>query len=178
VDLAANIFVHFEPTGRPLSDTTDGVYLDTMDGFLPPYVLPGTPWAATWAKYNPGSWNRASPSAPRQHSNMPSQHYAAATGDLARLQEIATSGSFVANLKDENGWQAFHEAARAGHIEIVQFFAEDYKIDINLRYGRREDGGSVLNLALEGNSDDSLIVKYLRKLGAEDLPPLTQVLQL
>ena len=57
-----NTFIHFEPTGRPLNyENYD--YVEEMDDFLPPYIIPGSTWADQWARNNPTGWHQASPSA-------------------------------------------------------------------------------------------------------------------
>lgn len=49
----ANIFVHFEPTGRPLVD--NGEQAD-VDDFYPPYLVPGSPEIENWESRNPAGW--------------------------------------------------------------------------------------------------------------------------
>jgi hypothetical protein len=52
----ANIFIHFEPTGRPLYRDPD--YKSDWDGDLPPYLIPDSPWEDTWHKRNPFGWDK------------------------------------------------------------------------------------------------------------------------
>ena len=57
----ANIFIHFQPTGRPLGDATDD-YLDSLDEFYPPYIVPNSPEIPHWRQMNPHGWKRPAPS--------------------------------------------------------------------------------------------------------------------
>ena len=84
----ANIFIHFEPTGRPLGDTSDD-YLESLDPFFPPYILKGSPEEANWASRNPHGWRKPSPSTPLQQLYSPAGHAAAATGDIIRIKDLA-----------------------------------------------------------------------------------------
>lgn len=52
----ANIFIHFEPTGRPLYHDPD--YKLELNSDLPPYILPNSPWEGTWQKQNPFGWEK------------------------------------------------------------------------------------------------------------------------
>jgi hypothetical protein len=62
----ANVFIHFEPTGRRLKDVdaedmkyntehNPGTYED--DVLLPPYLMPGSPEAYNYIEENPEGWN-------------------------------------------------------------------------------------------------------------------------
>jgi prolyl 4-hydroxylase len=78
---------------------------------------------------------------------------------------------FVANqkhmlhMKDSNGWQPIHEAARGGHLDIVQLLVE-HGADVNERthFG---DGQSVLELVLDTHGHDHPLFDYLEGIGAE-----------
>lgn len=163
----ANIFIHFEPTGRPLSDT-DGSYLDDLDDFLPPYIMPNSPWAKEFAERNPHGWKRPSPSAPRQFSTPIDTHVAAAAGDVPRLEQIARTKKHTLHLKDENGWNSLHEAARGGHAEAAGLLVK-YGADLNARTGLKNNGQSALNIALEHHSAKAPIVRYLMSAGAQNI---------
>ena len=61
----ANVFIHFEPTGRLLKDVDDNemVYGSPknparfeLGAKLPPYVIPGTAEAQRYSRYNPWGW--------------------------------------------------------------------------------------------------------------------------
>lgn len=51
----ANIFIHFEPTGRQLYHHSDN-YVEELDDFLPPYILAGSPEVLNWKMRNPNGW--------------------------------------------------------------------------------------------------------------------------
>lgn len=164
----ANIFIHFEPTGRPLSDTSNA-YLDTLDEFYPPYIQTDTQWAKRWATQNPQGWKRPAPSGPKLHSNARETHVAAALGDVNAIQAIAKRSKTLLHKKDENGWMPIHEAARAGHVRVAKLLIEQHGVSKNSRTGHVDQGGSVLNIAREFWPDDSAIVQYLLGLSAQDI---------
>ena len=163
----ANIFIHFEPTGRPLGDTT-GAYLDTLDDFLPPYIVDGTPEVEHWTQGNPHGWRKPAPSPPIQQIQAPEGHNAAALGDLERLQALAKTDKRALNKKDENGWRPIHEAVRGGHTDAVKLLIAN-GAHKDARTGRQGEGFSPLNLALVTHGEDHPIIDYLRSIGAQDI---------
>jgi hypothetical protein len=166
----ANIFIHFEPTGRPLNDNTDA-WIQNLPDFLPPYIQEGTDWAKKWARENPGGWHRPAPAGPKLQAAAPlrESHIAAAINDLDALSHLAVHSPSSLHKKDENGWYPLHESARSGHKDAAQLLIEN-GADLNARTGRYQDGQSVLNLALQHHGEDSEIVRYLRSVGAQDIP--------
>lgn len=60
-----------------------------------------------------------------------------------------------------------HQAARGGHVEIIQALV-DHGVDINERtnFGK---GESVLHLAYGFHDEDHPIIEFLLSLGAEDI---------
>jgi len=162
----ANIFIHFEPTGRPLNDPTDN-YLETLDSFFPPYLVPDSPWTEDWAARNPGGWHKPSPSAPIQQIHSPEAHHAAATGDIDRIHLVAKKDKKALTKKDINGWQPIHEAARAGHTDVVELLLQ-HGAEKDARTGRRGEGSSPLSIALEYLGDGHEVVEYLRSIGARE----------
>ena len=65
---------------------------------------------------------------------------------------------------DENGWQAIHEAVRAGDLEMVQ-----YLVQLGADVGAKVDnGGSALWIAKHFLDYDDPIVNYLIDIGAPD----------
>ena len=167
----ANIFIHFEPTGKPLHAKNNDYLndLEALDG-LAPYVLPGSPEEANWRRNNPQGWNKPSPSAPIQQFNNPEGHHAAATGDVDRLTDIARKNRRALHAKDENGWQPIHEAARAGNKEVMELLIK-HGADMNARTGPTGRGNSVLNLAFEYLDEDHEVIEYLDRLGARNIEP-------
>lgn len=157
----ANIFIHFEPTGRPLYDFTNK-YLETLDDILPPYVLPGSPAASAWTKANPYG-RKNSPAAPVQHA--PAGHHAAATGDVSRLKQLSKSNKDSLVHRDENGWEPIHEAVRGGHKEVVEFLVKN-GADINSRTGVDKAGVTPLNIALHYLEYGDELTSWLISQGA------------
>lgn len=100
----ANIFIHFEPTGRRLNDHTLN-YLDELDDFYPPYIRKDSPEKANWKSRNPGGWKKPSPSSMIHDTHSPEAHAAAATGDIIRLAALAKKDQKALHRKDINGWQ-------------------------------------------------------------------------
>ena len=97
----ANIFIHFEPTGRPLDYNGDDFVDRAVDNSLPPYILPNSPQTEEWIKRNPSGWHMVSPSA--AHVDISKVHEAAAFNDLDSLQELANENKDVLFSKDRNG---------------------------------------------------------------------------
>lgn len=164
----ANIFIHFEPTGRPLGDHSNA-YLDTLDEFLPPYLQADKPWTKRWAQQKPYGWKKPAPSGPKLHSNTRESHVAAALGDITAIKKLAKTSRNLLHKKDENGWQPIHEAARGGHKDVLKVLVEEHGVDKNARTGHVGEGGSVLNIARQFWPEDSAIVQYLLNLSAEDI---------
>jgi prolyl 4-hydroxylase len=165
----ANIFIHFEPTGKRLGENE---YMKSPDGgFLPPYLVPDSPWVERWIEENPNGWRRPTPSllTKKQPGSEEDPNEAAANGDIELLKKIAAKNHFTLRRKDANGWQSIHEAARAGHKDIVELLIK-YGVDKNVRTGDG-DGSSPLNVALDEHNYESEIVQYLLSIDAEDIDP-------
>ncbi|GAX17188.1 hypothetical protein FisN_10Lh036 [Fistulifera solaris] len=163
----ANIFIHFEPTGRPLYATGDE-YLDELDDFLPPYLVPGSPETAHWTAQNPHGWKKSGPAAPVKQINAPKGHFAAAVGDVDRIIELSEKDPLSLHRKDANGWAPIHEAVRSGFTEIVGYLIE-HGSPKDTRTGHGNEGASPLNLALMYHGEDHPVVEYLRSIGALDI---------
>ena len=69
------------------------------------------------------------------------------------------------HMKDSNGWQPIHEAARGGHLDAVQLLVE-HGADVNERTHFGE-GKSVLELVLDTHGHDHPLFGYLEGIGAE-----------
>jgi prolyl 4-hydroxylase len=162
----ANIFIHFEPTGRPLYHHNDDFMAD-LDDFLPPYILPDSPEVPTWKQSNPHGWKMPSPSA--AHVSQPEGHTAAALGDVERMAQLAKNDRKKLVYKDRNGWQPIHEAARAGHVEIIKLLL-DHNVDLNARTHDGK-GGSPLNVAVNSLGTKHPVAEYLTSIGALNIEP-------
>ena len=160
----ANIFIHFEPTGRPLYHKS-GEIEDEIDDDFPPYIIRGSPEEPNWRSRNPTGWKKPSPSAAQV--DTPEGHKAAARGDVERLAQIADEDAKMLHHKDRNGWQPIHEAARAGHIDAMDFLIEK-GADINARtHGGK--GSTPLNVAINALSEEHPLAQKLISLGALDI---------
>jgi len=164
----ANIFIHFEPTGRPLHRPAD--YVEEVYEDLPPYVIEGSPEEANWRRSHPKGWKAPGPSSLVLEEDKSEGHEAAQTGDLEWLTKLAqTDQGKALHHKDSNGWQPIHEAARAGHTEAVKFLIE-FGVDINARtHGGK--GGSPLNVAISALSKNHPVAKLLMDQGALNIEP-------
>ena len=162
----ANIFIHFEPTGRKLSHHNED-YIDELDGFFPPYIIPGSPETDNWKLRNPYGWKNSSPAAAAVEA--PAAHRAAIAGDVDSMKELAKTDKKMLHAMDQNGWQPIHEAARAGHLDIVALLLE-HDADINDRTHAGK-GGSPLNVALSSLSLKHPVSKYLIDRGAINIEP-------
>jgi prolyl 4-hydroxylase len=162
----ANVFVHFEPTGRPLNyENYD--YAEDLDDFLPPYILPGSLEEENWKRRNPTGWHQASPSA--AHIDTLPVFAAAAQNDIETLAKIAADNKRSLMAKDRNGWQPIHEAARGGHKEAIEFLVSN-GADVNART-HKGTGVSPLHIALNAHDEEHPAAKYLIGKGAVNLGP-------
>jgi ankyrin repeat protein len=71
--------------------------------------------------------------------------------------------------KDQNGWQPIHEAARAGHVEIIKLLL-DHEVDLNARTHDGK-GGSPLNVAINSLGSKHPVAEYLTSIGALNIEP-------
>jgi hypothetical protein len=158
----ANIFIHFEPTGRPLNfENYD--YVEDLDEFFPPYLQPNSPWASEWRRRNPTGWQQASPSA--AHEETLPAFAAAAQNDVETLRQIASEDARTLVAKDRNGWMPIHEAARGGHKEALEFLVSQ-GVPLNVRT-HKNTGVTPLTVAINAHSTDHEAVRYLKQVGAE-----------
>ena len=162
----ANIFIHFEPTGRPLHAEGND-WERSLDEFLPPYLLPNSPWVKEWTRRNPSGWKQSSPSA--AHVDSLTGHSAAAQNNLEVLNQLAVENHRALHAKDRNGWQPIHESVRGGHVEALDFLVNK-GADINART-HHGSGVTPLNIALHTQNEDHPVTRYLKDLGAFNIGP-------
>jgi hypothetical protein len=156
----ANVFIHFEPDPELIENAND----------LPTYILEGSGEAD---KFRAGEYDGVIPSVnakrlkeihddKRHHS-----HDAANDGDLDSLIEMAKEDMTALYLEDMNGWQPIHEAARSGHMEVVEFLTEQ-GADVN---ARTSTGHSVLQIVADFWGQDHPLYEFLEELGALETGP-------
>lgn len=95
-------------------------------------------------------------------------NFAAARGDLSHVKSILVSDHTQAHsrlhLADHNGWQAIHEAVRAGHTEVVKYLVQ-MGADIG---ALTESGGTPLYWAKRSLPKGHSTIRYLEDIGAPD----------
>jgi len=160
---------------------------------LPPYIIPGTPEERNWRRYHPGGFvsiglceflkfaNLARGSSRFGLMQKPkidkrsfatgstSIHILAQSGDLEGVTKAVSKNKKEVHAKDQNGWTALHEGARAGHTEIVKYLYEQ-GADVNARTGLG-NGGSVMWWAKRNLGKDHPVLDFLESVGAQVIEP-------
>jgi len=163
----ANIFIHFQPTGKVIRKQNAPVVTGKGEDNVPIYILPHSPQETKWLEEHPPQRYirnvKESPAA--AEAPLSEVSAAAATGDIVSMTHFVANQKHMLHTKDSNGWQPIHEAARGGHLDIVQLLVE-HGADVNERthFG---DGQSVLELVLDTHGHDHPLFDYLEGIGAE-----------
>lgn len=95
-------------------------------------------------------------------------HIAAARGDMhtvKNLLKVVMDGgqeSDILHARDINNWQAVHEAARGGHLEVLMYLVER-GADLS---AMTKNGGTPLWWAHKMLREDHPVIKYLAEIGA------------
>lgn len=167
----ANIFIHFQPTGKLLRERDTPVRTDADDAEgMPIYILRGSAEEERWLKQHPRHIrNRESPAAAA--TPLEQVAHAAATGDVDTISHFANTeeNKHLLHHPDSNGWMPIHEAARGGHKNVVELLIQ-HGADINLRT-HAGTGATPLNLAVENHGLEHELVEYFVSLGALDIGP-------
>lgn len=168
VPLTILIQIHFQPTGKLLRERESPVRTDAGDDDeLPMYIIRGSPEEQKWLRENSKRRARESPAA----APLNAVAHAAATGDIETIAYYAKEKKDMLHKKDVNGWQPIHEAARGGHLDIVEMLIQ-HGADVNERVNFGS-GQTVLKLALDSHGRDHPLIDYLLGLGAvENVPEL------
>ena len=160
----------FQPTGKLLRDRATPVLTDTGSENMPIYILRGSPEEQKWRREHPPQRlvRRAKEAPAAAASPLEELAHAAATGDVDHIHKMVTDNAIHKDMihnKDSNGWMPIHEAARGGHLNVVQLLVE-FGADVNERtnFG---DGSSVMELVLDNHGHDHPLFSYLEDLGAE-----------
>ena len=93
-------------------------------------------------------------------------HVAAANGKLDEIEKLLNNhNTDIIHAKDENGWQAIHEAARSGHLDTLK-----YLIDMGADIGAKtNNGGTPLWWARRTlEEDQSGVISFLQGIGAPE----------
>ena len=107
-------------------------------------------------------------------------HIAASRGDLRAVRRLlkvvvegAASESDILHARDANNWQAVHEAARAGHLEVLEYLVER-GADLS---AQTRGGGSVLYWARRTLDFTHPVIKYLESVDAPETEEVTPPVQ-
>lgn len=166
----ANIFIHFQPTGKLLRERDTPVLTDVGDEDLPIYILRGSPEEDHWMEQHQPKQHvrvRESPAAAATPLQQIAQ--AAATGDIDTIAQFASTEEHLLHQKDKNGWMPIHEAARGGHLDVVKLLVE-HGANINSRTHSGK-GSTPMNLAVDSHGLEHEIVEYFSSLGALNIGP-------
>lgn len=167
----ANIFIHFQPTGKLLHQRDTPVVTDVGDEGLPIYILKGSPEEEHWLQQHPSKSQRMRVRESPAAAATPLEQiaHAAATGDVDTIIEFASKEKHLLHQTDKNGWMPIHEAARGGHVDVVKLLVE-HGADINSRT-HAGTGSTPMNLAVESHGLEHEIVEYFSSLGALNIGP-------
>jgi len=155
----ASVFIHFEPF-EGWDKNQDEIDLGDSNGDLPPYILPGSPQEEIFRQENPNGWSKVF-----IEGHEPPFNDWAAEGQVELLKEVFDVDPSLIHWNDENGWTPLHEAARWGHVDLVNYLIEN-GADIN---HLTQGGSSPLHVAKIEQGEDHKIVAMLLSLGAEDV---------
>lgn len=106
----------------------------------------------------------------KRHASTPKGqtdlHVAAAAGNLASVVQLLSreGSSDLLRARDENGWQAIHEAARSGHLDIVKYFVEK-GADVS---AETTNGETVMWWARRYLPSDHEMIAYLTSMNAAE----------
>jgi hypothetical protein len=143
----ANVFVHFQPLLHEELNLKDDEHR----------VLQGEPISIT-----------------RHHSRMRSSKLKTLTADEEAFRIAAAHGNMqdvkrmldrkisLLHSKDENGWQAIHEAVRGGHLDVVKYLIEQ-GADVSSKV---RAGGSAMWVAKGQLSAGHEVIRFLQSIGA------------
>lgn len=96
-------------------------------------------------------------------------HNAAASGNLDALKALADVDRANLFKRDQNGWRPLHEAARSGHVEVVEYLLQE-GAKVNERTNNGE-GGTPLWWAEKNREKNREAIELLKKHGGLSLQP-------
>ena len=166
----ANIFIHFRPTGKLLRERDTPVLTDAGDDEdLPIYILRGSTEADHWMEQHPKQHLRIRESPAAAATPLEQIAHAASTGDVDTIVQFASTERHLLHQTDKNGWLPIHEAARGGHLDVLELLVE-HGADINARTHSGK-GSTPMNLAVDSHGLEHEIVEYFSSLGALNIGP-------
>uniref|UniRef100_A0A7S4MFC3 Fe2OG dioxygenase domain-containing protein n=1 Tax=Odontella aurita TaxID=265563 RepID=A0A7S4MFC3_9STRA len=142
----ANIFVHFAPLGKESTEEED---------YVPNFVATDSLEARSYWERQLAGERYDEEDAEEDHSLA---QLAAQEGEIILLEDVARRNATELSLQDRNGWQAIHEAARAGNVDVAKFLL-DHGVDVN---ARTITGHTALDIASEMLGRGHPLVSYLR----------------
>jgi len=190
---AANIFVHFEPTGHTLrhhgpeadadaekhrdgdeherykkaaNKKIGGHENDAPEDGLPVYIKPHSVESKRWVQQHPG---KKKAQAKVQTTGVNDAHKAAQEGNTSTLKKIAKAHPEKLTEKDSNGWRPIHEASRTGSLESLKILVEA-GVGIN-EVTNGSAGETALDLAIDTHGEESDVVMYLLSMGGLESGP-------
>lgn len=103
-----------------------------------------------------------------------SAHAAAAKGDVSQLKQLAKENPNSLFEQDRNGWRPIHEAARAGHADVIDYLVKNgAAVNERTNDGR---GATALWWAENLFDDDHPVILALRQHGAVNHGPVVDEL--
>jgi prolyl 4-hydroxylase len=143
-----------------------------MEEMIPPYIIPGSEESKRWIQRHPHATLTTSKERVKKMKENLSEleaNFAAASGDLKLLKQIAKDDPEALHRVDKNGWSPLTEAARGGHQEVLEWLLQE-GANINQRT-HKGNGGSPLWWAKKFRGTKHKIVAYMEKNGAVEIPP-------
>jgi len=186
----ANVFIHFEPAGHCVRHsarmTGEDVVGDAENMYrtakqtsapkvdetevLPLHIVPGSMEAKRWTQDLPYVvFKNKIQGEIRTRLRSTGAHNAASVGNLSMLRDFATNSPELLITSDQNGWQPLHEAARGGHLDVVEFLIKK-GANLNTRTNKGE-GGTPLWWAEKTHGKNHPVSKLLASKGAISVGP-------
>lgn len=91
--------------------------------------------------------------------------------EIGNLEKILEHNPALVRYRDENGWEAIHEAVREGNVDVVRILLDEGGANVDAQVGRTGQGGSTLWLAKVMHDASHPLVVYLVERGALDIGP-------
>ncbi|CAJ1959155.1 unnamed protein product [Cylindrotheca closterium] len=135
---------------------------------MPHYVDPDK--EARWKQlFDYDKKPKVTPKPMRQVLVSVTPHNAAAGGNLDALKTLADVDRANLFKRDQNGWRPLHEAARSGHVEVVEYLLQE-GAKVNERTNNGE-GGTPLWWAEKKPEKNKEAIELLKKYGGLSLQP-------